>query len=128
MLSSCSVGPMAAVVLPLAAPPPLLPQGLVSFSKAPTGRSTCLICMDYVAKNAFRLQYRTRAGTSMSNLRYLHWTCARLLPVETRLEDISKAQRWLGDAQLSENDADASILERVVMALQGGGAAGSSGG
>jgi hypothetical protein len=98
--------------------------GLKTYDTA-KGVARCGLCKMPIPKGMFRLQYRFKAGTRLSDLTYAHPLCAARLPLATRTDDVKILDRWMEDEAINEEAYE--TLFNVGVSLRGGVAGGSAG-
>ena len=100
--------------------------GLKGFDRAATSRACCGVCRTAIPAGTWRLDFRFKAGRSLSDQRRVHPFCIQRTPNANRADDLRVVRLWLARPGL-EQEAYA-VLEQVFTALSGPSGASSSAG
>ena len=102
-------------------PEPLLPPGMhragiTSYAIAPSSRALCFLCMSLIPLGTLKFQYQVKASKSYKDNRSLHASCAKDLPLATRVQDHRKVDGFSLEHGLSAETV--FILENVAADLR----------
>ena len=91
--------------------------GVVAFQQAKSSLAHCMVCGLKVSKLEWKLEYRVKPGSTMSNRRAVHVGCAASLPAQTRDRDLAVVESLSREAGRSPEEHD--LLDAVVAAFAG---------
>ena len=105
--------------------------GLRFYDIAKTRRTVCMLCETEILKGSWRVLYRSRRSSAQRDEKFLHFSCANMLPLATRAGDFLCVSRWLSNPSITV--AERTALTELKIRLEACGAeasgsAGSSGG